>query len=137
MLFVHSDMRSVMSPQFTHRRLKSIRQEIEELLESLLDELKPKEVYARGIDRTQVLDRAEEADRDWASLLSRVDLNRNLIEIKACHEALSRLDSGHYGECIDCGESIELNRLNANPVTLRCLACQAEVEKEKPHSNTA
>jgi DnaK suppressor protein len=137
MLLVLLEMRSVMSPQFTHRRLKAFRQEIEELLESLLDELKPREVYSREVDRSEVSDRAEEADRDWASLLTRADLNRQLTEIKACHEALSRLDSGHYGECIECGESIELNRLNANPVTLRCLVCQAEFEKENSHTHTA
>jgi DnaK suppressor protein len=137
MLLVLSNKRSVMSPQFTHRRLKAFRLEIEELLESLLDELKPNAVYMRRVECSEVSDRAEEADRDWASLLTRADLNRQLTEIQACHEALSRLDEGVYGECIECGESIELNRLSANPVTLRCLVCQAEFEKEKQRAQSA
>ena len=44
-------------------------------------------------------------------------------------QALARIDAGHYGECIDCGSSIEIARLRAMPQTLRCTACQQQHER--------
>lgn len=42
---------------------------------------------------------------------------REVMQIDA---ALRRLDEGSYGECIDCGQEIALERLAALPFTLRC-----------------
>lgn len=45
-------------------------------------------------------------------------------------EALLRLRSGdgRYGECQDCGAAIAFERLRAQPMAARCLACQARTE---------
>lgn len=42
--------------------------------------------------------------------------------------ALARIESGVYGECLDCGETIALARLQATPQTLRCIGCQQKFE---------
>ncbi len=39
-------------------------------------------------------------------------------------EALSRMDVGTYGTCIDCNERIANARLDARPEALRCIECQ-------------
>ncbi len=49
--------------------------------------------------------------------------------------AIKRIDSGHYGECIDCRRPIPLLQLWAEPHTLRCRCCEAELgrpEKRYP-----
>lgn len=48
-------------------------------------------------------------------------------------EALLRLRSGdgRYGECRDCGAAIAFDRLRAQPMAARCLACQAGRERAK------
>ena len=42
--------------------------------------------------------------------------------------ALARIESGVYGECLDCGAGIALARLQANPQALRCISCQQKFE---------
>jgi DnaK suppressor protein len=48
--------------------------------------------------------------------------SETLAEIEA---ALARLDDGTYGECVDCGEQINSERLEALPAAARCVNCQA------------
>jgi DnaK suppressor protein len=43
--------------------------------------------------------------------------------------ALKRLDAGVYGECMECGKAIPLERLRATPQALRCVACQDNFER--------
>ncbi len=47
---------------------------------------------------------------------------------EAAHDALSRLHSGDFGRCVDCGRPISPKRLTAVPWAERCVACQAEKE---------
>ena len=54
--------------------------------------------------------------------LARCDRIRNRLQ--AISAALGRLDSGSYGECLTCGDDIELRRLEARPETFLCLSCQ-------------
>lgn len=49
--------------------------------------------------------------------------SETLAEIQA---ALTRLDDGTYGTCIDCGGQINAERLAALPAAARCLSCQAK-----------
>jgi DnaK suppressor protein len=46
-------------------------------------------------------------------------------------DALDRMDQGLYGQCRDCGETIEAARLDAVPWTTHCLGCQDRAEKLK------
>lgn len=52
--------------------------------------------------------------------------------------ALDRIQSGVYGACIDCGESISFERMSAYPTAKRCIRCQHLREKlfaSEPISN--
>jgi DnaK suppressor protein len=42
--------------------------------------------------------------------------------------ALKRLDEGTYGECIHCGKTIGLKRLEALPWTPYCIDCREKIE---------
>jgi DnaK suppressor protein len=48
--------------------------------------------------------------------------------------ALTRLANTTYGRCLDCGEAIDLRRLNALPTAAYCTACQALHEQGKSSS---
>lgn len=37
--------------------------------------------------------------------------------------ALARIDNGTYGTCSNCGETIALARLEAEPAATRCIKC--------------
>ncbi len=51
---------------------------------------------------------------------------REVMQIDA---ALGRLDEGEYGECIECGQEIPIERLRALPFTLRCQEDEEERER--------
>ena len=51
---------------------------------------------------------------------------REVMQIDA---ALRRLDEGAYGECIECGQEIPIERLRALPFTLRCQEDEEQRER--------
>lgn len=52
------------------------------------------------------------------------DLER--AELTQIDAALSRIESGTFGECISCGESIGNKRLKALPFATICMNCNEE-----------
>ncbi len=46
-------------------------------------------------------------------------------DLRRTQYALSRADTGLYGVCDHCGHSIAARRLELNPATTRCSACEA------------
>src|SRR5436190_15656188 len=57
-------------------------------------------------------------------------LNRNSIDMKLLREisgALHRIDTGHYGVCMECEEPISSKRLEAVSWAKYCVACQERI----------
>jgi DnaK suppressor protein len=82
-------------------------------------------------DRSQeVLDDGDHSD---AALQDGIDFA--LIQMKAetlarIDAALTRLDTGMYGDCFDCGGEISDKRLRAMPFAVRCTACEEKREQQ-------
>ena len=57
------------------------------------------------------------------------DRERKLI--KKIQKALKRLKAGLYNECEECEEFIGKARLNARPVTSRCISCKEHQEQKE------
>jgi DnaK suppressor protein len=76
----------------------------------------------------EVSDRKDEAAEMQISEISAAEERRDIEELTQVEAALHRLDTGTYGDCTDCGESIALQRLLAQPAALRCAACQSARE---------
>lgn len=49
-------------------------------------------------------------------------------ELDQIEAALQRIETGTYGECIDCGVHIPAARLQAVPEAARCVPCQEKTE---------
>jgi DnaK suppressor protein len=45
--------------------------------------------------------------------------------------ALTRLDDGRYGVCVDCGKPVPDGRLEAKPEAARCISCQAKRDRQR------
>ena|SRR5581483_2001163 len=57
-------------------------------------------------------------------------LNRNTIDMKLLREigdALHRIETGHYGVCMECEEQISIKRLDAVPWARYCVSCQEAI----------
>jgi RNA polymerase-binding transcription factor DksA len=78
----------------------------------------------------------EEGDLDDADLsaeLAEADREEALVEAADSRRedalaALARLDAGTYGVCIDCGQQIDVARLEFRPEAARCLVDQQAFE---------
>jgi DnaK suppressor protein len=44
-------------------------------------------------------------------------------------DALSRIDLGTYGTCVDCGAGVPEGRLEAKPEAARCVKCQGKRDR--------
>lgn len=49
-------------------------------------------------------------------------------EVNLITSALSRIERGDYGACVDCDEGISDKRLEHSPYAARCIVCQEELE---------
>jgi len=51
--------------------------------------------------------------------------------LKKIDEAIDRIDTGIFGICDDCGNEIDVKRLEARPVTTMCIECKTLQEEEE------
>ena len=57
--------------------------------------------------------------------------NREALFLKKIDESLARIDDETFGICEDCGEDIELKRLEARPTTTLCVLCKETSERRE------
>lgn len=73
-------------------------------------------------------DRASmESDRNFELRIR--DRERKLIN--KIRKTLEKIEDGTFGICEICGEPIEFKRLEARPVTTRCIECKIDEEEEE------
>lgn len=56
--------------------------------------------------------------------------NEARTELHKVSAALGRMDAGDFGICVECGEKIQLGRLEAHPYADECIEC-AEFDERK------
>ena len=82
----------------------------------------------------RVADSGEQAWSDLVSDLNLAEVSRDVREVRDIDVAMQRLADGQYGICLDCGDRIEQQRLDANPAAVRCLECQRDHEHRSRQS---
>jgi len=106
------------------RKLKSYRDRLLARRESLFSQLTEAEKSSRERDLEATQDPADMAANAYTKelLISMSANDRKLLEL--IDEALLRVESGDYGECVNCGEPVQEKRLDAVPWARYCLRCQ-------------
>jgi DnaK suppressor protein len=85
---------------------------------------------AVGADNpAEVLDFKDVAAEDRQAIIDELTLANASAELHQVVSAMRRIVDGSYGECQDCGETIDERRLLALPATRYCTACQAIHER--------
>lgn len=84
------------------------------------------EATALPVFREQLLDRRQKLETAAATLPESADVTRLLQEVDA---ALRRMDVGTFGLCESCGDTVEAERLLADPLTRFCLDHLTSVEQ--------
>lgn len=112
-------------------------EEIQHLKTSLMEN---REILVTTIAGENESAKTVELDQSKVGRLSRMDALQGQAmsqETKLRHEeglrktlsALSRIESGDYGYCLQCGESISAARLEVDPAATLCITCASLAEK--------
>jgi DnaK suppressor protein len=64
-------------------------------------------------------------ERERTMSLAR-NARQTIIQIE---RALDRIEAGNYGLCINCGQAIDVERLEALPQAVDCLDCRRKAER--------
>lgn len=76
-------------------------------------------------------DEIDQATTDIEQAMRMRLCNREALYLKKVDEALKRIEDGSFGECEECGEDIELRRLEARPTATLCVSCKEEQERKE------
>ena len=79
----------------------------------------------------EVVDFKDIATHESQAAVEEVQVQRAGRELEQVLAALARLDGNRYGLCQQCGDAIDLHRLDALPATPVCIACQTLHEQER------
>jgi DnaK suppressor protein len=83
-------------------------------------------------DPRDVTDFKELATEQTLATVDEAKATHAVHELDELAAARRRLDGHSYGQCLDCGDAIDLRRLQALPATPYCTSCQAVHEHERP-----
>src|SRR5579884_2847281 len=92
-----------------------------EEIRSSMSAQKAAQVVARLDVPSDEGDLSQQSHEEW------IFLNRNTIDMKLLREiagALHRMETEHYGICMECEEPISAKRLDAVPWARYCVTCQ-------------
>lgn len=121
-----------MNEPLTQQELSSLESALRRQVEALESELKSERAEVESARDTS--SSSEVRDSTDASIagsmrdVNRAVLDHHEIEIRQARAALSRIDEGTYGLCVDCTDSIGFRRLKAYPMANRCVNCQSKQE---------
>lgn len=62
-----------------------------------------------------------QATEQRSEVLGMIEASRQRLH--AIDAALERVEDGTYGTCVRCGQSIPVERLEARPLAIHCVAC--------------
>ena len=113
------------------QRLETIRKRLIGLREDLLAEIRRKNAEAASLRDEGVPDIADQGLTDNLSELLHLLSDSKREEILNIDEALERLRQGRYGLCLECGEPIDIERLELRPYTRFCIDCKTQMEKRE------
>lgn len=74
-------------------------------------------------------DAGDDSVADLLTDVSNAEITRDVNELRDVEAARRRIQEGTYGQCIQCGTDIPLERLEVQPAALRCTDCQEQYDR--------
>jgi DnaK suppressor protein len=121
---------SALTPSQIDQLVMQLKRDYQTLLSEVREELK----NSGNQHRIDMLNREPGDSGDESLATSLVDLNlttldRHVQAIRDIESTFKRIENDEYGVCVDCGDKIAFNRLQAYPTAKRCIVCQEKREK--------
>jgi DnaK suppressor protein len=111
----------------TNEQIDEIRLRIEVELAAIFRSLKEGAADSMELDQTRV-GRLSRMDAMQQQAMASGMKERLQIRSRRLEAALARIQSGAFGVCCQCGESISAGRLQVDPGGPFCAACQEEID---------
>jgi DnaK suppressor protein len=106
-------------------------------MSDLLLDMKKKILQTLAQESEEFNELIEDTDpKDLADIASD-DIDRNILDalskqevktLRLIEAAIARMESGHYGQCMKCGDKIPRERLEAIPYATLCFKCKSSEE---------
>lgn len=120
------------------RKLKSVLdRHYRSTLERVRDELERSEnqQYIELLGRVPA-DLGDQSVADALADLNLTLIDRHIRELREIEATRSRLRDPSFGLCVECGDNIGFERLQAYPTATRCVECQRRRETKYAHEHT-
>jgi DnaK suppressor protein len=82
-----------------------------------------------SLNQDEKYDEADLTSHELESSMRMRLKSREALYLKKINEAIRRISEGTFGECEECGDDIELRRLEVRPTATLCLNCKEEQER--------
>ena len=111
------------------KKVEAFKKRLEDRQRELRSNVSRNEQDGRSADLDTAQDIADRASSSYQKefLFHPSTSDRQLLQM--VEGALSRIREGTFGECISCGNEINIKRLEAVPWTRYCIECQEKLEK--------
>lgn len=116
-----------MDTQTARTRLEEMLAELDRSARTLRDEHAHDTVELSNYDQHQADTATQMSDADREDAV----IEALLAQRDEVRRALERVDAGTYGQCVDCGQEMSPERLEARPEAARCRDCQAKQEARR------
>jgi len=119
-------------------QLSKLTKNLDRSYQLLLDEVRGELAAPELQQYIELIDRgpADSADAAIGDALADINLaiiDRHIRAIRDIEATRERIADGRFGTCIDCGNAIGFERLQAYPTAKRCLICQQQRERLYAH----
>ncbi|SFR81222.1 transcriptional regulator, TraR/DksA family [Marinobacter daqiaonensis] len=108
----------------TQQDLDRFRKLLEDFREDLLSTAAVRDETSSTVQLDQQsVGRLSRMDALQSQALAKAGKERAERQLLMIDAALKRIDQGEFGECVECGETINPKRLEIDPTTLYCIEC--------------
>ncbi|MGH9475237.1 MAG: TraR/DksA family transcriptional regulator [Terriglobales bacterium] len=111
------------------RKLEQFQKRLLQKQQELTHAVVRNEQDGRAADEEATQDIADKATNSYTKefLFHQSNADRSMLQL--VNDALTRLREGAFGECVSCGEELNLKRLEAVPWAGLCINCQEKLEQ--------
>lgn len=109
--------------------LKRFKEILESRRQEIMDQAESTKEMGIAFDPDDLPDEVDLASSEADQSMNLRLRDRERVLLRKIDKALLKIESGEYGSCEECGEDIEVKRLEARPVADLCIRCKEEEER--------
>lgn len=111
--------------------LKRFRQILEEKRDGVIQRARETIAQDMTLDSAELPDEMDLASSEYMQSFTFRLRGRERILLHKIEKALKKIDDGEFGVCEECGEEIQVKRLEARPETELCIKCKEDQERKE------